>query len=219
MISKNPKQEKQTAHENTKVLITEESNCTKYSLSSENIFLKKNPEIIMSLNTEHVQYILARFTGIRPRQILEELQYRAYLPWINIATVERCLCENGCLLIQEIPTTPSSADNHQGGSDRLGPSITAATQNEARHQNSPITTSPAAAAAVGTFFEIDNLLDIDDPGPTLSWDSLAEKFAISAYRGGKSEDDIWVTLRRYGYDITRPEVVASLIRQGISGAR
>lgn len=153
----------------------------------------------MSFNSEHVQYILARFSaGVSSRQILDELQYRAYLPWINIATVERCLCENGRL--PEIPTRSAN----QGGPG--GPS-TVATQNARR--------SPTSAG-VGRFSNSDNL---DDPGPTLPWDSLADNFAISAYRGGKSEDDIWVTLRNYGYDISRPEVVASLIKQGISGAR
>lgn len=161
----------------------------------------------MSLNTDHVQYILARFSaGIPPRQILDELQYRAYLPWINITTVERYLCENGRL--QEIPP-PSSANANQGGS-RPGPS-TAQSQNA---RQSPIC---PAAAVVGTFDT--DITNLDDPGPTLSWDSLADKFAISACRGGKSEDDIWLTLRSNGYDITRPEVVASLIRQGVSGAR
>lgn len=153
-------------------------------------------KIIMSLSRDNIQYILARFSaGIPSRQILNELQYRAYLPWINIVMVERCLRENGCL--QELSATSA---NH----GEAGPST--ATQNAHQCPASP---------AVGTF-ETDNL---HDPGPTLPWDAQADKFAISAYQGGKSEDYIWVTLRRYGYDITRPEVVASLIKQGISAAR
>lgn len=152
----------------------------------------------MSLSRENIQFILARFSaGIPPRQILHDLQYRAYLPLINIAMVERCLCEHGHHL-QEIPATSAN----QG---EPGPST--ATQNALEF--------PASPAASGTF-ETDD--DLDDPGPTLPWDAQADEFTISAYRGGKSEDYIWVTLRRYGYDITRPEVVASLIKQGISAA-
>lgn len=149
----------------------------------------------MSLNRENVQYILARFgAGIPPRQILNELQYRAYLPWITIGTVERCIRENGRR--QEISAPPAN----QGGP---GPST--ATQSARQFSASP---------AMRTL-ETDDLVD---PGPTMPWDSQADKFAISAYRGGKSEDYIWVTLRSHGYDITRPEVVASLIKQGISAA-
>ena len=197
-------------------LLTEKSNCTylTYSPFSETYF--KNTRSFMSLNRENVQYILARFdAGIPPLQILNELQYLAYLPWINIGTVERCLCKNGRL--QEIPsplpsssssttTTTTTTSNNQG---RPGPSTST------YHDRQIPTTSPAAAVGkVGTV--VDNL---EDPGPTLPWNSLADTFTISAYKCGKSEDDIWVTLRRYGYDITRPEVVASLIKQGISGAR
>lgn len=162
----------------------------------------------MSLNRENVQYILARFdVGIPPLQILNELQYLAYLPWINVTTVERCLCENGRRLQEILAPSSSSSANNQG---KPGPSMTATHHDRQIPASRPATT-------VGRSETVDNL--VVDPGPTLPWNSLADSFTISAYKCGKSEDHIWVTLRGYGYDITRPEVVASLIKQGISGAR
>lgn len=162
----------------------------------------------MSLNRENVQYTLARFdVGIPPLQILNELQYLAYLPWITITTVERCICENGRRLQEILAPSSSSSANNKG---RPGPSTTAA------HHDRQIPASRPATTTVGRSETVDNLVD---SGPTLPWNSLADSFAISAYQCGKSEDHIWVTLRGYGYDITRPEVVASLMKQGISRAR
>lgn len=50
----------------------------------------------MSLSTANVEYILAQFdAGVHPNQILVGLQYRSFLPGVNLATIENCLRENG----------------------------------------------------------------------------------------------------------------------------
>lgn len=57
-----------------------------------------------------------------------------------------------------------------------------------------------------------------NPSPTLDWDAQADAFAISAYRSGKSVDEILSMLRSHGYDVTDGEVALSLLRQGVAVA-
>lgn len=53
----------------------------------------------MHLNTSDVEYILAKFdAGVPPHRIVIGLQYRAFLPSINVATIEQCLHDNGRLM-------------------------------------------------------------------------------------------------------------------------
>lgn len=47
------------------------------------------------------------------------------------------------------------------------------------------------------------------------WDVEAAAYALKAYLLGKSVFQIWVQLRGKGYDVTKAQVVASLIAQGV----
>lgn len=65
----------------------------------------------MSLNRANSQYALSQFdAGVPPHQILLDLQYRAFLPSINITTVERCLYENSRLPPAR-PGPPAASQN------------------------------------------------------------------------------------------------------------
>ena len=56
----------------------------------------------MQLSKTHMQYVLTQFNaGVEPPQILERLQYRAFLPSINVATIRRCIRDNGRVLTDE----------------------------------------------------------------------------------------------------------------------
>lgn len=148
-----------------------------------------------TLNKSHVQYVLARFdNGVPPYRILIGLQYRDFLPSISVATIERCLLDNGRVLKYQ-----------QVGN--IGPST--ATQGHGQYPTS---------AAMGDSATADD--HVADPGSTtMQWDARADTLALAAYRNRKSGDEIWNMLRSQGYDITRAEVVINLIRQGVQVAR
>lgn len=143
----------------------------------------------MPFNKTHVQYTLAQFDrGFPPYQILADLQYRDFLPSINVGTIERCLRDNG-----RVPKNDHEAGKSTQGNSRSGQ-------------------SPTGDAAMGNFATGDDRFV--DPGPTMQWDARADAFALAAYRAKKSGGEIWAMLRSNGYDITRAEVVINLVRQG-----
>lgn len=171
----------------------------------------------MHLNTSNVQYILAKFdAGVPPHRIVIGLQYHAFLPSIDVATIERCLYDNGRLMKTHQAAITIKDDRSLGvghASDPLPPANedspgASATTQEARQF--------PTGSAVDNFAAAD---DLADPGPMLPWDAQADDFALTAYRAGKSCDEIWAMLRSRGYDITRAEVVTSLIRQGVQVTR
>lgn len=171
----------------------------------------------MHLSTSNVQYILAKFdAGVPPHRIVIGLHYRAFLPSIDVATIEQCLYDNGRLMKTHhaaivIKDDRSLGVGHASDSpppaNEGAPGASATSTQEARQ----LPTNPAT----------DNLAtdDLVDPGPMLPWDSQADDFALTAYRAMKSRDEIWTTLRSRGYNITRAEVVTSLIRQGVQVTR
>ena len=143
----------------------------------------------MPFNKTHVQYALAQFDrGVPPHQIVIDLQYRDFLPSINVGTIERCLRENGRVLKND-----QQAGNTTQGNTRSGQ-------------------FPTGAAAMGDSATGDDRFV--NPGPTMQWDARADAFALAAYRAKKSGDEIWRMLRSNGYNITRAEVVTKLVRQG-----
>lgn len=143
----------------------------------------------MPFNKIHVQYTLAQFDrGVPPHQILADLQYRDFLPSINVGTIERCLRDNDRVLKNDQEAGKSTQGNSRSGQ------------------------SPTGDAAMGNFATGDDRFV--DPGPTMQWDARADAFALAAYRAKKSGDEIWAMLRSNGYDITRAEVVINLVRQG-----
>lgn len=51
------------------------------------------------LSKSNVEYILAKFdAGVPSHRIVIGLQYRAFLPSIDVATIEQCLFDNGRLM-------------------------------------------------------------------------------------------------------------------------
>lgn len=166
----------------------------------------------MPLTRTHVEYVLAQFeAGVPPQQILIGLQYRAFLPSINLATIERCLRENDRLPDNCQPDNSAQGNQSPGAGGASNPPPLLAngiapgpsTTTEEAHQ------SPASATAQTS--ATDNLID---PGPTLEWDAQAEHSAIAAHRSGQPIEEILLTLRSRGYDITEAELIVGLPRQG-----
>lgn len=165
----------------------------------------------MQLSKTHMQYVLAQFdAGVEPRQILERLQYRAFLPSINVTTIRRCIRDNGRVLTDE-QTGNATQGNQLIGigqashplppANQSAPGPSAATQGVQYPEGFAMTSFPA------TF-------DYIHPVSKNLWDSWADRFTVAEYGAGKSVEEIWTWLRGLGYDITRQEIVNSLVRQG-----
>lgn len=195
----------------------------------------------MSLNRAHIQYVLNQFdAGASPHRILDCLQNSAFLPGLTLATVEQCLCENGRITYSrsghhetQAYQSPSllghaasnllpAPANHQAAACISSSSTTlpvppASNQTGASSIFPPTTLqevyqqAPHANSAVQTFAT--DVVVADDPEPTASWDTLADKFVLMAYQMGYSLPDIWATLRRSGYNVTQTQVRESLANQ------
>ncbi len=188
----------------------------------------------MHLSTSNVEYILAKFdAGVPSHRIVIGLQYRAFLPSIDVATIEQCLYDNGRLMKTHQAAITIKDDRSLGGggggggvgghaSDSLPPPANEGSTPRASATTQETRQFPTGAAAMDTFAAPDDDDLLVDPGPMLllPWDAQADDFALTAYRAGnKSRDEIWTTLRSRGYDISRAEVVTSLIRQGVQVTR
>lgn len=189
----------------------------------------------MHLSTSNVEYILAKFdAGVPSHRIVIGLQYRAFLPSIDVATIEQCLYDNGRLMKTHQAAITIKDDRSLGAggggggvgghaSDSLPPPANEGSTPRASATTQVTRQFPTGAAAIDNFAAPDDDDDLlVDPGPMLllPWDAQADDFALTAYRAGnKSRDEIWTTLRSRGYDISRAEVVTSLIRQGVQVTR
>lgn len=70
----------------------------------------------MHLSTSNLEYILAQFdAGVPPHRIVIGPEYRAFVPSIDVATIEQCLHDNGRLM-----KTPLAAIKIKGGGRSLG---------------------------------------------------------------------------------------------------
>ena len=175
---------------------------------------RNRTKVAMPLSRADVQYVLTQFdAGVQPHRILIGLQYRAFPPGENLATIERCLRENG-----------RRQYNHQTGNAAQGnqsSGIGRRASNPPRPANqgapgSSATTQEARQFPANPTSETNDLVN---PRPTLDWDAEADGLAISAHRSGQSVDEILLMLRSRGYDITEGEVALSLLRQGVPVAR
>lgn len=167
----------------------------------------------MQLNKSHVQYALAQFdAGVSPHQILLELQYRAFLPSINVATIERCIRDNGRVLTDQQQTGNATQGNQSLGINQVSHPLPPASQG-----------APGPSAATQEFGQIpiefttkafpSNL----GLGPTKPWDAQADKFTLAEYRAMKPVKEIWMSLRVHGYNITQLDILNSLVRQNAEG--
>lgn len=168
----------------------------------------------MPFNKSHVQYVLAEFdAGIPPQQILFGLQYRAFLPSINIATIEQCLRDNGRELNDQ-QAGNTSQDNKLSAigytSNFLPPPKQSAPGPSAATQECG---QSSTGCAMGTLVIANNCFT--DPSPTMLWDSHADQITYAAFCARNSRWQILAMLRSRGYDITVVEILASLIRQGV----
>lgn len=188
----------------------------------------------MHLSTSNVEYILAKFdAGVPSHRIVIGLQYRAFLPSIDVATIEQCLYDNGRLMKTHQAAITIKDDRSRGGvgggggvgghaSNSLPPPANESSTPRASATTEETHQFPTGAAAIDNFAAPDDDDLLVDPGPMLlrPWDAQADDFALTAYQAGnKSRDEIWTTLRSRGYDISRAEVVTSLIRQGVQVTR
>lgn len=165
----------------------------------------------MPLTRTHVEYVLTQFeAGVSPQQILIGLQYRAFLPSINLATIERCLRENGRLPENCRPDSAAQGNQTPGaGGGRNPPLLVNGVTPDPSMTTEQAHQSPASPVAQTS--ATGNLVDL---GPTtLEWDAQAERSAIAAYRSGQSIEEILLTLRSRGYDIAQAELIVSLVRQ------
>lgn len=179
----------------------------------------------MSLNRAHIQYVLNQFdAGASPHRILDCLQNSAFLPWLTLATVEQCLCENGRITFIRSGHHHDDVDEAQGyQSARLGrhhasnnilpppacnqtqraPRISATTEEV---YQGPADNNKSAIQTFATDI-------VADPVPAGSWNELADIFVMTAYQKGNSLVDIWEKLRSKGYKVTQAEVKESVTRQ------
>lgn len=165
-----------------------------------------------------IRYILSQSdAGVQPVQILNDL-YRCGFPrWLELATIEKCLRDNGRKISNNhVPSNAAHGHGHQSHGAGHASSSSASTNHvalgpsTANQQARQVSTHPAVQKpTTGALY---------DPGPTMSWDAQADRFTMSAHRYGKSAAEIWATLRRNGYDVAQTEVIASLAIQGVSTA-
>lgn len=180
--------------------------------STEKHYLISKP-FTMPFNKSHVQYVLAQFdAGVSPHEILVKLQYRAFLPSINVATIERCIRDNGRVLTDQQTGNATKSNQSRGigqASHPLPPANQGAPGSSAATQGSSQFPIGFATRSFPTN------VDYFDPGPRMPWDPEADKFTLAEYRAKKSGEEIWTSLRSRGYDITPQEIVNSLVRQGV----
>lgn len=189
----------------------------------------------MSLNRAHIQYVLNQFdAGASPHRILDCLQNSAFLPWLTLANVEQCLCENGRIktfirssnihhdvdeAAQGYQSTVRLGRHHAMHSNNIlpvppacnqtqrAPGISAATTTEEVYQ---VPANNNNNPAIQTFATD---AAVADPGPAGSWNELADIFVMTAYQRGHSLVDIWAMLQTKGYKVTQAEVKESVTRQ------
>lgn len=163
----------------------------------------------MSLNRAHIQYVLKQFdAGASPHRILDCLQKSAFLPWLKLAAVEQCLRENG-----RITYNPTGHEAQGYQLPRLGHAsnlLPPANQGAPGHSATTQEVYQVPVNSAVQTFATDALADLD---PTESFDALADRFVITAYKTGHSVVDIWATLRSNGYNVTQADVRGSLTRQ------
>lgn len=167
----------------------------------------------MLFSREEVQYILSQFdAGVRPIEILNDLYHSGWPYWLKLATIEQCLRVNGRRNSNDIPS--DEAHDHQShGANRA--SDPRPLNNHAT-PGTPAVNQEARQVSANPAVQNSTTDALYDPGPTMTWDAQADRFTMSAHRVGKSEAEIWTTLRSNGYDIAPTEVTASLDRQGVS---
>lgn len=182
----------------------------------------------MSLNRAHIQYILNQFdAGASPHRILDCLQNSAFLTRLTLATVEQCLRENGRLTYNrsghheaqgyQLPRL-GHAGNRLPPGNQGAPCISSTTLPPANQLASSIfpTTQEVYQAPANSAVQTFATDVVAHPGPTASWDALADRFVMTAYQMGYSLLDIWATLRASGYNITETAVRESVARQRAS---
>lgn len=166
----------------------------------------------MPFTRSHVQYVLAQFdSGIPPLQILMNLQYRDFLPSINIGTIERCLRDNGRILNNQ-PAGNTTQENTAPGTADANNQLPQANQgaegpSRASQGSSQLPTSAARESPTNANHPV------ADPGsgPTMPWDAQADDITLDASMAGMSGDEICRMLRSRGYDINRTQVGVSLL--------
>lgn len=172
----------------------------------------------MPFNKTHVQYVLAQFdAGVSTPQILIQLESRFFLPRIKIAMIEQCLRDNG-----RLPNNQQVGNATHGtqpikisyASNLLSPANQGAVGSSAATQRSG---QIYTGSAMEYFATADDRFANTDL--KIRWDSEADELAIAAHGAKRSEEEIWIMLRSRGYNVTRAEVVASLIRQRVHVAR
>lgn len=164
----------------------------------------------MSLNRAHIQYVLNQFdAGASPHRILDCLQKSAFLSWLKLATVEQCLRENGRI-------TYNRSGHHKARGYQLPRLGHTSNLLSSVNQGAPglsATTQEVYQVPVNSAVQTFAIDALADPGPTESWDALADRFVMTAYQIGHPVVDIWATLRSNGYNVTQTEVRESLTRQ------
>lgn len=180
--------------------------------------------------------------GASPHRILDCLQKSAFLHWLKLATVEQCLRENGrittynrsdhhkaqgyqlpslgtveqCLRENSRTTTFNRSDHPKAKGYQLPRLGHASNLLQPANQGAPglsATTQEVYQVPVNSAVQTFATDPFADPGPTESWDALADRFVMTAYQIGHSVVDIWATLRSNGYNVTQTEVRESLARQ------
>lgn len=162
-----------------------------------------------SWTAENEAYVLRWFDrGVLPAQILREMRAHGY-PNLPLETIEQCLRVNGRAV------------------DGLDPSfrmpITSNTFNARGYEGQPNNyfgdnmvhgLAPARARHVppSTFRP-------QSSNQGRQWDEEAARYAINAYRQGRTVMEIWADLNHHGYVSNAAEVAASLNAQGVRGVR
>lgn len=166
----------------------------------------------MPFSGSHVQYVLAQFdSGVPPHQILMNLQYRDFLPSLNIGTIERCLRDNGRILNNQRAGNTTQGNTLHGtgyASNQLPQANQGATDASRATQGS--SQFPTGAVRETSTNANHHVAD-SGSGPTMRWDAQADAITLEASMAGMSGDEICRMLRSRGYDINRTQVGMSLL--------
>ncbi len=162
----------------------------------------------MSLSNQNIEYVLTSFdAGSPPLRILDAL-LSAGVKGLEPNAILQCLRANGRLrdddpqsyeylgdlLLECEPIKVKIWQSNQA------PGSSTATQ-ESQGFDTPVPPTSTIAWV--------------DPGPTMPWDTLADRFTLAAHNYRQSVPDICAVLRKNGYDVTQSQVLNSLNRQGV----
>lgn len=154
----------------------------------------------MSLSDQNIIYVLTLFdAGISPSQI-SNILLSAGLTELKLMTILWYLRKNGRLSDNDLLNYTSQDDLLQSCKSNYTAGCFNSMQTRQGFDTPDLSTSDTMWV---------------DPGPTMPWDTLADRFTLAAHVNKKLPSEICALLRCNGYNVTQAQVLTSLNRQGV----